>query len=918
MPRNVTVTLSNGTRHVYANVPDNATPGIVLARAAKDFAGVHVTNIDGGRADAPVALRPTPNRPVARQSQPTRDQQITAAGRALGNRTQGGSDTGISYAASLSRNLFGIPERLAAAGERWLPSSITGNTSNASYSDILHFIRAKTDAEMHRSTTGNVIGTIVGGTAGGRAVAGAVGAVANRAAAAASPLISRAGNVLQNLVTMQKGRRVANAARVVAAGAGGGAAQAAGEGSNVAKGAAYGAAGAAALGTGFKAAQVVTRPFRDFLRLSSAGQLLSRLTTATTEQLTRRANAYRQATGAEPTLFELLPLADRNKILKQAVVGRDSVVEATSTAIRRRANNLGPEMSARARQILEPARTALHGQLVNDLRTARGGRLAPGDHDLAERASSNPTDMSEFRDTEARAIMAPHDDTPVSDNFNDILPQHPQQTGKGKKATISMVDSDPAVTAAIRSVAPGGYRAGTSGENPAQPVTVGDISSMIEKLRGDIGKGGIDGRTAERAIAHLEGELGARAPEAAAAHAQMTDAYASRSRMMEGMQEGSATRLRDEVQVGTSRRQARTVRNAYDTPEGDAGRTLGQGNKILTSLEGSPEEALRSTVGISRNSTGRQLSQNLGPEPAEQIGAAARAQDESAQALAAASQKAQSGGGDSANAETLVQAIAGLHPSSFITTKTGAIRKLIDMTYIPENRARTIVDMIFSQDPKMVQRAINAVGDTANGSRFLQYLGGVTGTATASSGQAGGQEAPPPAAPAPEPSPPVVEDPNAAPVAEPGAEPVDPSQSPYAMNLQQLEASENPDLLALINRQFNQESGGHQFGPDGKPLTSSAGAVGTAQVMPHTGPEAAADAGLPWDETAYRADPVYNRLLGIGYMSKLLRKHDGDVARALASYNAGPDRVDHALAAGDNWLTRLPPETQDYVQRIAG
>jgi soluble lytic murein transglycosylase-like protein len=50
---------------------------------------------------------------------------------------------------------------------------------------------------------------------------------------------------------------------------------------------------------------------------------------------------------------------------------------------------------------------------------------------------------------------------------------------------------------------------------------------------------------------------------------------------------------------------------------------------------------------------------------------------------------------------------------------------------------------------------------------------------------------------------------------------------------------------------------------------------------------------------------------------KLLRKHDGDVARALASYNAGPDRVDHALSAGDNWLSRLPAETQDYVQRIA-
>jgi hypothetical protein len=44
--------------------------------------------------------------------------------------------------------MFGIPEMLAAAGERFLPSAITGNTSNASYSNILQMIRAKDTAAM--------------------------------------------------------------------------------------------------------------------------------------------------------------------------------------------------------------------------------------------------------------------------------------------------------------------------------------------------------------------------------------------------------------------------------------------------------------------------------------------------------------------------------------------------------------------------------------------------------------------------------------------------------------------------------------------------------------------------------------------------------------------------------------------------
>lgn len=909
MPRNITVTLADGSTHVYQNAPDNITPGIVAARAVKDF-GKGVTNIDGGRGQTTIPTRRQPAVPVQ-----TRQQAVQAVARNAVNTEGDAGNFLTSLGAGIRRSMFGIPERLAAAGERFLPTAITGNKSDASYSDILDQVRAKTDAEMGRSTAGNIAGNVIGAVATGRAAAGAAGAVATRASAAASPLIARGGNVLQNLMTFRKGRTIANAAKVITTGAAAGATQAVGEGSSPIKGAEYGAAGAALLGGGFKAAQVVTRPFRDFARLSSAGQILSRLTSATQEQLGQRATAYREATGAEPTLFELLPLADRNKILKQAVVGRDNVVEAASDAIRTRANNLGPEMAGRARTILAPQRDAAVAGMTDDLATARGGTPDPGDAPLATSAARSPTDMSTLRDTEARAIMAPHQDTPVANTFGDILPQTPQNIN----GTVVMQDADPAVSAAIRSAVPSGYRA------PDQGVTAGDLSDMIQTLRGDLGKGGIEARTAQRAIDHLQTTMAERAPDAAAAHTQMTDAYAARSRMMEGMKEGDATRLRDDVQVGTSRRQARTVRNAYDTLEGETGRALGQGNQVLNSLEGSPEEALRSTVAMSRNSTGRQLAQNVGDDEAMRIIAAARAQDTSAQALSSASRTVQSGSGDAAGVETLVQSLAALHPSSFITTKAGAVRKLLDMTYIPENRARTMVDMIFSQNPAMVQRALSAIGNERNGAGFMKYLGGVAG-------QLSGEAAAPdsmqeePEAVAPQPVPDDLSDlqapePDAAPqdAADPSGTPVDPSNSPYADHLQHIYDTENPDLLDLVDRVQHQESGGRQHGDDGKPLTSGAGAVGIMQVMPKTAPEAARLAGLDFDREAYHHDPVYNKLLGTAYLSQMLRYYKGDVAKATAAYNAGPGAVDAAIAKarGTGWINHLPPETQDYVQKVA-
>jgi soluble lytic murein transglycosylase-like protein len=82
---------------------------------------------------------------------------------------------------------------------------------------------------------------------------------------------------------------------------------------------------------------------------------------------------------------------------------------------------------------------------------------------------------------------------------------------------------------------------------------------------------------------------------------------------------------------------------------------------------------------------------------------------------------------------------------------------------------------------------------------------------------------------------------------------------------------------------------------------SSAGALGLMQLMP----DLAEELGVtdPFD-------PRANVMAGTGYLSRLLADHGGDLALALASYNAGPATV--AQYQG------IPPfpETQRYVATI--
>lgn len=114
------------------------------------------------------------------------------------------------------------------------------------------------------------------------------------------------------------------------------------------------------------------------------------------------------------------------------------------------------------------------------------------------------------------------------------------------------------------------------------------------------------------------------------------------------------------------------------------------------------------------------------------------------------------------------------------------------------------------------------------------------------------------------------------------------------------------------------ESGGRDVGPDGKILTSPAGAQGRMQVMPATSKDPGFGVRPAQDDS-----PEELARVGRDYLGAMTARYNNP-ALVLAAYNAGPGNVDKWIAQyGDprsgkvglgDWVNKIPfSETQAYV-----
>jgi soluble lytic murein transglycosylase len=123
----------------------------------------------------------------------------------------------------------------------------------------------------------------------------------------------------------------------------------------------------------------------------------------------------------------------------------------------------------------------------------------------------------------------------------------------------------------------------------------------------------------------------------------------------------------------------------------------------------------------------------------------------------------------------------------------------------------------------------------------------------------------------------------------------------------------DPDLLEALMRE--------ESSLDPRAL-SPAGALGLTQLMLPTAKDIGRRLKIPNVTAELLLQPEPNIQIGAKYLSNLLKQFDGEMAYALASYNAGPLSVirwRQALpkAEMDEWIEQIPlSETRGYVKRV--
>ena len=843
----------------------------------------------------------------------TREQQIRKMARESVDRNRDFAENpgSAGMIASAQRGTFGIPERLAAAGRYYLGG---GSEGIKSYGEELDMVRAETDELIRRGNTGgNLFGALFAGGLGGSAAGKAIASGAGRLAAAGAPTLARAGNVLQSLTQLKKGQRLANTGRIALAGAAGGGAQAAGEGSDVLEGAAVGAVAAPAFAGGAKLIQAGGRALRQATRpfSKSVPKAIQEVITEAPDAVVSRQKALSEQTGANVPVVAALRDQDfravTDKVLKRSP-------DATEIAQGHTGKYVRGFMDRMLKHVNNAGRAAADGGADN----------------------TNIGDLAQLRRDTADDLMRPIQDRTVDLTqlpLDDLERQMTRQIG-GRIAGLA-----PRINEALKDLSPDDL--GDMGldasdiANARKLMTDWGLGTPVQatvkemdSLRRALNAAGKSAQTSNPANAmafrnaakavrdFTEGEV--------PAYGQVVDTYAAQSRMMEGFKTAAAghriTDIEDDILRGNLR-----------TPEGRIGLKAGELFRQREAVTGRTTGAIAAARDFaSEGKLTRPAS--LEPGAAQPGTITENLGDQSAAGLARASQgetqvlnrmldtdklnalaKNEEGALTPMDIARLAS-ISGAMTETKIRIVSGILKAMVGKlpTPISKKVANNLADMLFSQDEAATQKAINALKHMGISDRMTASLmQNALPNNIAIGMMAGGRGAPDDGA--------ISSDTDVSVEADlAGLEaPEEPQAdlelnadegSPYEQDLQHIYDTEDPELLDLIGRVEAQESGGDQS------AVSSAGAIGVMQVMPDTAPEAAALAGLPWDEEAYRKDATYNRILGIAYLSEMLRRYDGDVELALAAYNAGPGRADEYAAGRGN----LPAETQDYVARIAG
>jgi len=146
-----------------------------------------------------------------------------------------------------------------------------------------------------------------------------------------------------------------------------------------------------------------------------------------------------------------------------------------------------------------------------------------------------------------------------------------------------------------------------------------------------------------------------------------------------------------------------------------------------------------------------------------------------------------------------------------------------------------------------------------------------------------------------------------------------PQSAPVDTSSIDSQQSEDAAIDPTFQKMLGIESATGQFDKKGDTVISPVGAVGAAQIMEDTAPEAAALAGLEYDRDRLYRDEEYNKALGGAYYEMLLKEF-GDPILAAAAYNGGIGRLKTAIkkseSSGKPWINFVPLETQNYVAKL--